>query len=273
MSKKNNVTRTIVIGDQHIPYLDTYAEELVRKVASEIGVTNLIVAGDLVDWMQMSHFAKNPFVRLNSTQEDADMAHNYLAGWRKIIGPKGKLIYISGNHEHRFETWRKLHPEMAHIKGLDISSVMDLKGAGVDQFISYCPSEWNSATETPAIYWINDFAVIHGVRYSIIAGNVCNMYLRDYGCSGLSFHNHKNARASRRYLRKNVEWYESGCLCQLNPEYKTNPNWQQGFAIITQYPDGGALDVEVVSIYNNKAAPGQRYCHVHGKKITRISRG
>jgi hypothetical protein len=269
--KQKNIRRILALGDQHLPHLDSYTEDLVRKVAKEIHITDVVIAGDLVDWMQMSHFAKNPFVKLTGMADDAQAAHEYLCDWRKILGKSGELVFMAGNHEKRIETWKKFHPEVAAVKGLSIPELFDLKGAGVTQYIPYSPDAWSDINSTPTVYWVGGkLAIMHGVRYSIIAGNVCNMYIRDYGCSGLSFHNHKNAIVSRRLLREDIQWHEAGCMCQLNPEYKANPNWQQGFVIITQEDSVLApVDISVIPVYNNKATPSQRYCFVDGKKVTR----
>lgn len=48
------------------------------------------------------------------------------------------------------------------------------------------------------------------------------------GCTG---HCHKLAKYIARKAGKKFIWIESGCLCDLEPEYMVNPNWQQGFAL------------------------------------------
>jgi len=54
------------------------------------------------------------------------------------------------------------------------------------------------------------------------------------GMSGASGHSH---RLGQHYVRKRggfYTWLESGCLCDLNPEYiEGTADWQQGLSLVT----------------------------------------
>ena len=49
------------------------------------------------------------------------------------------------------------------------------------------------------------------------------------GCSG---HTHRLAKFITRKSGRKFVWAEGGCLCDLEPEYCINPDWQQGFVRI-----------------------------------------
>jgi hypothetical protein len=46
-------------------------------------------------------------------------------------------------------------------------------------------------------------------------------------------------------------------MCSLDPDWITNPNWQQGFSIIT-FEDGGRYFVEQIPVMKNKFIYGGR---------------
>ena len=50
--------------------------------------------------------------------------------------------------------------------------------------------------------------------------------------SGLTGHTHRLCKYIARKSGKKFFWIESGCLCDLNPEYMVNPNWQQGICTV-----------------------------------------
>jgi hypothetical protein len=80
------------------------------------------------------------------------------------------------------------------------------------------------------LYKHHDFIVTHGHIARKHSGYTAKGMLDTYGVSGISGHTH---RAGTHYLKDESVgqagakvWYENGCLCDLDPEYCTSPNWQ-----------------------------------------------
>jgi len=64
----------------------------------------------------------------------------------------------------------------------------------------------------------------------------------------MSAHTHRFGKYERRLERGIESWHECGCLCDLNPEYTDFPNWHQGFAALTTFPDRDSFHVNLVEI-------------------------
>ena len=65
--------------------------------------------------------------------------------------------------------------------------------------------------------------------------------------SGASGHTRRLAKFITRKARRKFFWLETGCLCDLNPEYVQDPDWCQGFAEI-RIENGKAKKAEVIEI-------------------------
>ena len=269
MAKVKSVKRpgkiSMVLSDQHIPFMDDYASDLTLEVAKVIQPDQLIFNGDLVDFWQISTHCNNPMQRITTISEDAYRVFCYLRDWHNLC-PNAELIVLGGNHEHRLRIWREKHKELADFNALEDVEFFKFDLAGVDKYIPYMPEDWQSTTNTDHDFWIikNKLMVMHGYRFSEAAGYVCNHMLKDCGCAGISSHNHKIGMSNRRLkLDPLAAWWEIGCLAKLNPTYKVHANWQLGFGIVSIWPNGSTYDVYPVRIL-----PDYR-CEVLGTKFTR----
>jgi hypothetical protein len=57
------------------------------------------------------------------------------------------------------------------------------------------------------------------------------MFEKHGGC-GLCAHSHRIGEYLKRNRFGTWGWWEGGCLCDLNPDYVTNPDWHQGFTLV-----------------------------------------
>ena len=80
----------------------------------------------------------------------------------------------------------------------------------------------------------------HNVRIVSYEGKVScvsvdngTLVVRSKGKTIVSQISHRLCKYIARKSGRKFVWIETGCLCDLNPEYKINPNWQQGFATFT----------------------------------------
>ena len=73
-----------------------------------------------------------------------------------------------------------------------------------------------------------NFLITHGDLIRAHSSYTAKGMSDKYGGSGIHGHTHRLGS----YYRKNYfgiyGWWENGCLCDLNPDWITNPNWQQG---------------------------------------------
>jgi len=53
------------------------------------------------------------------------------------------------------------------------------------------------------------------------------------GGNGMVGHCHRKGDHQKTINGDTNGWWENGCLCDMNPSYTKEPNWQQAFAMIT----------------------------------------
>jgi len=270
-NKREKDRVSLYIADHHIPFIDRRADELVIKVIETLLPDELILGGDVVDFWQISKFNNNPLARVKldgprTIQDDANDVYDYLVKVRNIIGKSAQLVFLEGNHEERLRAWVDRYPEISGVKALEPEELFKISKVGVDKYITYKPRDWYGASTPEEDHWIipNKLIAVHGYRYSVNAGYVCNHMIRDYGCSGISSHNHKSGSSSRQLKREQVAWWEVGCLCKIYPNYRKHANWQQGFGVVYSNPkDPDDFDVSNIRITPNYT------CRVNGIKFTR----
>lgn len=66
-------------------------------------------------------------------------------------------------------------------------------------------------------------------RVSCVSVDNGTLIIRSKGKTLVTQNTHRLAIYYNRTPERDLMWAESGCLCELNPEYVDAPNWQQGF--------------------------------------------
>ena len=210
----------LIINDLHIPYHDPITVSLVIKVIKDLQPDYICLNGDVIDFYNISRFSTDPSRRL-SLQDDLDLTRCIL---REIKdSSNAKIFMCAGNHEDRLRLylWNKA-PELSELRALDIRRQLGLDIFGID----YAPYD--------SIVKVNDiFKIEHGDSVSKHSGWTAKaMYEKRGGC-GIVGHSHRFGSHLKTIDDDTQGWYENACLCDLNPEYVKNPNWQQGFAVVT----------------------------------------
>lgn len=91
-----------VLGDLHRPFHDQRAIDLFIYICKDIGVTHLIINGDLIDFININaHGAKSPDLHVTLDDELND-TRIFLEDLRNQL-PKVKIIYNYGNHCYRLD--------------------------------------------------------------------------------------------------------------------------------------------------------------------------
>jgi hypothetical protein len=121
--------------------------------------------------------------------------------------------------------WTKC-PEMTYIKALGMEKLLDLDKLNI-KFISY-NKYWNYKK----IYFV------HGDVISKHSGQTAKNILDKWGVNIICGHSHRTGKHNHTTLNGNQGAWESGCLCDCNPEYiKGKANWQQGMSVVQYYKD------------------------------------
>jgi len=160
------------------------------------------------------------------TQDDLDGLKEILYRIRGYL-PDTKIIYLEGNHEDRLTRykWTKA-PVMTYIRALGLEKLLDLEKLDI-KFIPYT-KYWNYKK----IYFV------HGDIIRKESGYTARNMLDKWGVNLICGHSHRTGKHNRTTLNGNQGAWESGCLCDTNPEYiKGKANWQQGMSVVNYYKD------------------------------------
>lgn len=97
------MTTTLVIPDTHVPFEDKKAWNLVLKAAKELQPERIVILGDFVDCLTVSHFVAPPG-RITTLKQEVTEANTQLDRLQHAA-PKAKKTFICGNHELRLEKY------------------------------------------------------------------------------------------------------------------------------------------------------------------------
>jgi predicted phosphodiesterase len=237
--KEGKKVKVVQINDLHIPYHDKKTIEVFIKFLKDVKVDKLVIAGDLLDFYELSTFDKDP-MRKFSIQDEIDQCYEVLKEF-KLYCPE--IHFIKGNHEDRLRRFLWKNPSLASIKVLELSKLLNLDTLGIE----YHDFE----------YIFRKFRFTHGSIVRQESGASARAELMKYGSSMSSGHTHRLGSYLKTDARGTVAAYEGGCMCDLNPEYIQGvPNWTQGFLVFDF--DGDRFFCQVVPILDHKFIYGEK---------------
>lgn len=223
----------VVLSDVHIPFQDdkavSAALNYIECTAPEVVVLN----GDIMDFYMLSRFTKGEG---RNPMEEIEMCRKFMSDVREAA-PNATIYYVVGNHENRLEkNILAKAPEYACLLDdvFTLLKVSDFKIRGCASLI------------------VNDnFVFKHGTLLGNKAGLSAIKEMENAYMSGATGHTHRLCKYIARKAGRKFIWIETGCLCDLNPEYVINPNWQQGFAVIT-FVNSKVKKAEALEIENGE---------------------
>lgn len=220
-----------VASDIHFPFQDNYAVSTFLESCFINQPEIIVLNGDLMDFYKLSRFSKDPKGR--DPEEEIDMCRDFLKALRDRC-PKAEIYYTIGNHETRLTKY--ILDNAPYIVGL-VENVFDLLKVSEFSVIG-CSS-----------LLVNDtFMFKHGTRLGNKSGLSAMKELEAHYLSGATGHTHRLAKFTTRKSGKRFVWFETGCLCTLDPEYMVQPDWQQGYASITFDNKGKLKESHIVEI-------------------------
>ena len=240
---KKLFTTLVFISDTHIPYEDKKAIEVVLKFLKDFQPDYILLGGDLIDFYSISKFNKDP-KRALETQDDLDKLYEFLKKIRDIC-PNSIILYFKGNHENRLRTykWTKC-PELAYLRCLTPEKLFRL--AELD--IQWIEKRWQYGK-----LWF-----MHGSKLSVHSGDSARKNRDDCGTNVVHGHSHRTGKSNLTNLGGNAGGWESGCLCDLNPEYIEGvANWQHGLTVVQDF-GGKIFHTDNIDIVKHSFLFGQK---------------
>lgn len=228
------MNKFVVVNDIHFPFQDNDAIKAFFKFLKETTVNTIILNGDILDFYDVSSFDKDPD-RINSLQKEINLAKRFFKRLREV-SPNSKIIFIKGNHCLRLERYLKKHPELYSLDVLKLPNLLGLQEFDIEYADKY--------------YKLGSLKITHGSIVRKFSGYTAHAEMDKNDCSGISGHTHRLGAFYKKTPLRYLAWFEGGCLCDINPEYVDNPDWQQGF--IYGAVDKDSFTVEIVPILEGK---------------------
>lgn len=238
----------VAFGDIHSPYHDRVSVAITLKFCKELKPDLIIIPGDLIDFYTLSKFDQDPR-DAHTLNSELSFAYNILAEFRKTCK---EMELIEGNHENRLN--RFLLQKAKELVGLttatgqknimSVEYLLELEQLG----IKFIPMVGRDAYKK-----YNDLFIGHYNKVSKHSAYTAKSLVEDKGVSILQNHVHRMGYYAKTGIDgKTLVGIENGCLCNLNPRYVQNPNWQQGFTVIHLEDDGHKFTAEPVHINNHE---------------------
>ncbi len=239
LTTKEGLATAAILGDTHCPYQDNEVVAAVEKFLEDSQPDYIVYNGDINDFYQVSSFSKDPS-RLAHLQDDIDITTAMFKRHREIV-PDAEIIFIEGTHENRWYKYlQDKAPAVSQLRGTTIPALYDLEKLG----ITYVPFERGVLVN-------GTFLILHGDYASIHSSYTAKHHFEQSGGSGICNHTHRGGSYYKRDRFGVYGWWENFCLCRLDPDWIQNPNWQQGFSMVT-FSDTGRFFVEQVPIIDGQ---------------------
>lgn len=214
--KKENREIVISMTDFHVPYNDIRCNDVSIKFAKLLQ-PKIIILHEVIDFYTLSRFDKDPKRKLQ-LQDDIDKTHEILKKIR-LACPNSRIIMVQSNHDRRFEKYlNSKAEELSQLRVLKFEKLLGLKELNI---------EYRESFEFRGVLFKHGSVVR---RYS---GYSAKAEFDREGMSTVTGHTHRLGMSFRRLRGGEFVSIESGCQCELNPEYiEGTADWQQGVSII-----------------------------------------
>ena len=245
MKPADGATRFVYLPDPHGTFCDWEAAECAMAFLRAHKPRLVVIGGDVVDFYQLSRFDQNP-ARALGLPDDVAAGERFIAGVRRHA-KKARIVMLQGNHEARLTRWMWGNGKaLTGLRGVSVRDWLNLRKYGVDY-------------REDGLYRRGRLLFKHGTVVRSRAGYTATAELQREGMSGCSGHTHRIGEVSLTNRGGTYKWVESGCLCQLTPEYMPGqtPDWQQGLAYGT-FMAGGRFALHTAHILGGKTVYGDR---------------
>lgn len=244
---KLNRRMGVVLSDVHVPFQDRSVCSMALGFIREHRPAMLHLLGDIADCYSVSRFVKDP-QRKEDLQEDLDTTAEFLREVRDAA-PQARILFSEGNHEFRLRKYLASEARaLAMLRALDLGRLLDMDGLKIEFRRHDQP------------YRIGSLLFTHGQLVRKWSGATGRAHFEKYGSCVIHGHTHRLGAFYHRDINDTYAAWENGCLCSLNPDYVTAPDWQHGWSVVWSQRD--YFHVEQVAVVKGKY-------HYHGRTYGR----
>jgi hypothetical protein len=209
--------------DEHVPFDDPRAREVALKIVQDFKPDHFVSGSDGLDFYLLSKFDKNPERAKLGLQHEINAWKSVQREWDDALGEGTEKHFVLGNHEDRLRKYLWKHPEIASLDGMQLHIILGLEGLGYT----------NALMSKDEVVFNEALVVKHGGVVRKHSGNSARGELEQerFAISTLTGHTHRGGHVYARTRFGDIQACEGFCLCSLNPEYVTHPDWQQGIVL------------------------------------------
>lgn len=259
----------IVAADFHDEFVDPFCLKLFLKTCKDRQPDYIALAGDVMDFYELSYFDKNPS-RIFRLQKQIDFVRNSILIPLRKNCPHAQIDYLIGNHEFRLIKFLMSNGQaLASLRCLSLRNLLGLDELKINMRATQPFSEINDDFYKNRVIYEDMYLVTHG---SATQNNHAAKELERWSKSGCSAHVHHRQKAahtpilaqSRTTSERELDWISLGCMCKLSAgeEYMQDiVRWQQGFNIVHLFPDNNCHFNEYIEIKNGMAIVGGKQYH------------
>ncbi len=243
LRKKRETMETVVsLTDWHVPHEDERAVNCALNFCKAIQ-PDVIVMHEVHDFYDLSRFNQDP-ARKDTLQDELDGATKYLRRLRKFC-PDSRLIMLESNHLDRLRRflWTEGRP-LSSLRALKLESLLELPELDI---------------ELREVWHHKGVLFKHGNIVRRHSAYTAKGEFDKEGCAGVTGHTHRLGAFYTRKRGGSYVWIESGCLCDLDPEYISGvADWQHGLTLVNFERNGSQYFAEPVPIINGQLIYGGR---------------
>jgi hypothetical protein len=220
------MTRFAFPTDEHRPFQDDYAIEIALQIVRDFNPDILVTGSDGVDFYNISKFDKNPLRMKTGLQKEITDWQSGQRQW-KDAAKNAVVKYIVGNHEDRLRKYLWQHQEISDLDAVQLPNILGLASLGI---------EWETQKGLDAnreVVIENKVVIKHGgiVRKFSAMSAKAELENERFSISVFTGHTHRGGVFYTRTRNGVVQAVECFCLCDLNPEYVRDPDWQHGIVL------------------------------------------
>ncbi len=238
-----DIIKVVQFNDTHVPYQDDKTLNAIFKFIKDFQPDKIVIAGDFLDFYELSRFDKNPH-RKFKLKDELKKGYEILAEIKDNC-KQTEINFIKGNHEDRLRRYLWQNPELASLDVLELPNLLHFD-------------------KLEAIYHeggfiFNKFLFEHGNVVRQDSSFSAKAEHQRHGTSGSSGHTHRLGSYYKTDHRGTTAWFEMGCTCLLEPEYISGiPNWQQGIGVF-HFEDDRYSCQQIPIIHNKFIFDGKVY--------------
>lgn len=233
----------VVEGDHQAPYHDPGLDACATEFVRDLQPNEHVFLGDGMDFPTISRHPDHPSA-MATPQECVD-AYYHILRRRAEAAPNARRRKLKGNHDWRLEgevlarserMWG-LRPADSDIPAIGVRNLLSLDKLGIELIEDI--RGWEHA-EVVLVPGGNGLVVRHGL---VTGHNTAGRTMNKLGRSMLVGHDHSKEHAFRLVYPKQrlQQGMVIGAMCrndEVFPHFAKNPDWHQGFATVTRWPNG-----------------------------------